>query len=312
MERNANYALVGLASAILSVGLLVFIVWLTGSGLDQNYDRYDIVFKGPVRGLSKGAEVHFNGIKVGDVTDIRLDKKDPRLVIARARVTGDVPIRQDSYATLEPQGITGVNYVQITAGTASKPLLKDTVPEGQVPVLRSERDALSDLLAGGGFVLQKTVDALNRVNRILSDENIQTISATFSDVQAVTAELRERKSIIADAQKTMQSADQAAQSIRQLADSSKVLVNGDAKRAVGKLADAATELEGATKQVHSMVAKLEGPTSDFATNGLPQLTATLGSLQRATDNLDQLLAEVRNNPRGLIGKPAARQVEVKP
>ena len=34
-------------------------------------------------------------------------------------VTSDVPIRVDSYATLEPQGITGINYVQITAGTPS-------------------------------------------------------------------------------------------------------------------------------------------------------------------------------------------------
>ena len=31
MERNANYALVGLASTILVIGLLIFIVWLTGA-----------------------------------------------------------------------------------------------------------------------------------------------------------------------------------------------------------------------------------------------------------------------------------------
>ena len=312
MERNANYALVGLGSAILFIGLLVFVVWLTGSKFNKDYDLYDIVFQGPVRGLAKGGEVHFNGIKVGDVTDISLDKKNPQLVIARAKVTADVPIRADSYATLEPQGITGVNYVQITAGTASRPLLKDTVPEGQVPFLQSRRDALSDLLAGGGFVLQKTVDALNRVNRILSDENIKTITAMFSDVQAVTAELRERKSVIADAQKTMQNAAQAAQSIRELADSSKNLVNGEGKQTITKLSDAATQLEAGIKDLSAMVAKLQGPTTDFATNGLPQLTATMGSLQRATDNLNGLLSDVRNDPRGLVGKPPAKEVEVKP
>jgi phospholipid/cholesterol/gamma-HCH transport system substrate-binding protein len=61
-----------------------------------------------------------------------------------------------------------------------------------------------------------------------------------------------------------------------------------------------------------MMTKLEGPTTDFANNGLPQLTASLASLQRATDNLDQLLAEVRDNPRGLISQPAPKEVEVKP
>src|ERR1041385_9007324 len=117
MEKNANYALVGLSSLILFIGLVIFIVWLARLSISQEYDLYDIVFKGPVRGLSTGGEVHFNGIKVGEVTKISLDKADPTLVIARAKVTSDVPIRVDSYATLEPQGITGVNYVQITAGT---------------------------------------------------------------------------------------------------------------------------------------------------------------------------------------------------
>ena len=104
MERNANYALVGLISTILLMGLLVFIVWLAGSGLARQYDLYDIVFQGPVRGLSQGAEVHFNGIKVGEVSKITLDPKDTRLVIARAQVTSDVPIRVDSYATLAAPG----------------------------------------------------------------------------------------------------------------------------------------------------------------------------------------------------------------
>src|SRR3954470_3221194 len=153
MEKNANYALVGLSSLILFVGLVIFVVWLARFKFSQEYDLYDIVFQGPVRGLNQGGEVHFNGIKVGEVTRIALDRTNPARVIARARVTSDVPIRADSYAPLEPQGITGVNYVQITAGTPSKPLLKQTVPRDQIPVIRSQRSALSDLLEGGGTVL---------------------------------------------------------------------------------------------------------------------------------------------------------------
>ena len=131
MEKNANYALVGLSSLILFIGLVIFIVWLARISFSQEYDLYDIVFDGPVRGLNQGGEVHFNGIKVGEVTKIALDRTNPSRVIARARVTSDVPIRVDSFATLEPQGITGVNYVQITAGTPSKPSLEGG-REGQV------------------------------------------------------------------------------------------------------------------------------------------------------------------------------------
>jgi phospholipid/cholesterol/gamma-HCH transport system substrate-binding protein len=83
-------------------------------------------------------------------------------------------------------------------------------------VIRSQRSALSDLLEGGGTVLTRTIEALDRVNRVLSDENIKTFSASLSDVQAVTAELRERKAIIADAQKALQSIDATAQSITEV------------------------------------------------------------------------------------------------
>ena len=87
MERNANYALVGLTSILLVIGMVVFSVWLAAYKFNQDYDYYDIVFAGPVRGLSQGGEVHFNGIKVGEVTAISLDTVDPTQVIARAKVS---------------------------------------------------------------------------------------------------------------------------------------------------------------------------------------------------------------------------------
>jgi phospholipid/cholesterol/gamma-HCH transport system substrate-binding protein len=312
MERNANYALVGLISTSLMIGILIFVVWLAGASFNRGYNRYDVVFQGPVSGLSKGAEVHFNGIKVGDVTDINLDPRDPHFVIARARVTTDVPIRTDSYATLEPEGITGVNYVQITAGTATRPLLIDTVPPGGVPRLGSRSSAISSLLAGGGTVVQRTVELLDRANRVLSDDNIRTLGATLSDVQAVTAELRQRKSMIADAQKTLQSTDQAAQEIRDLAHSSRGLVDDQGKKTLTKLGDAADQIDGAAKDLRGVITSLKGPTSDFAENGLPRITDDLASLKRATDDLDRVLQQIQANPRGLVAKGPAREAEVKP
>jgi phospholipid/cholesterol/gamma-HCH transport system substrate-binding protein len=312
MERNANYALVGAVTLALFMGLVVFVVWLAKLQFNQEYDLYDVLFVGPVRGLSEGGEAHFNGIKVGEVTKIALDKSDPNRVIARIRVTSDVPIKTDSYATLEPQGITGVNYVQITAGSPAKPLLKETVKGGQVPVIRSQRSALSDLLEGGGTVLTRTIEALDRVNRVLSDDNIKTFSASLDDVQAVTSELRERKAIIADAQKALQTIDGTAQSITDLSNSAKDVVNGDGRRSIKQLADAAEEIKAAAKDARGMISKLDGPTSDFATTGLPQLSQAIVTLQSAAESLDRLVGEVEQNPRGLVSKPPAKELEVKP
>jgi phospholipid/cholesterol/gamma-HCH transport system substrate-binding protein len=312
MEKNANYALVGLASLLLFVCLVVFVVWLARLQFARDYDVYDIVFQGPVRGLTQGGEVHFNGIKVGEVTQIALDRTNPSRVIARARVTSDVPIRVDSFATLEPQGITGVNYVQISAGTPSRPLLKDTVPDDRIPVLRSQSSTLSDLLEGGGTVLTRTIEALDRVNRVLSDQNIKSFTAAVSDAQAVTAELRERKQIIGDAQKALQDIDAAAQQITQLAATGNDILGTDGRRTMADLAGAAAEAKAAASEVRTMVAGLQTPTSDFANNGLPQVTQAMIQLQQTAESLERLANDIQSNPRGVVSKAPANQIEVKP
>jgi phospholipid/cholesterol/gamma-HCH transport system substrate-binding protein len=312
MERNANYALVGFASLILFVGLAAFVLWLAQVRFARDYDLYDIVWDGPVRGMSVGGEVHFNGIKVGEVQRIALDPENASRVISRIKITSDVPIRTDSFATQEPQGVTGVNYVQISAGTRARPLLKDATPHGQVPVIRSQKSTLSDLIEGGGTVLQRSIEALDRVNRVLSDQNIDQVTGMLKDMHSLTTELNQRKQVIADADKALLDLDVTLQRATHLADSSTDLVNGDGKRALANLADAAQSLKDTSQKAQSMLTKLEGPTSDFATNGLPQLSQAISSLQTATESLNRVLDEAERSPGALISKPPAKEIEVKP
>lgn len=312
MERNANYALVGFSTFILFIGLIVFAVWLARVAYGREYNLYDILFVGPVQGLSQGGDVNFNGIKVGEVTRISLDRTDPSRVIARARVTSDVPIRKDSYATLEPQGVTGVNYVQITAGTAKSPLLKDTVARGEVPVIQTRPGVFSSLLQGGGTILATTAQTLDRVNRLLSDQNLNNISGSISDVHAITTEARSRRQMFADADEAIKNIDLAAQSIKQLSDSSNQLVNGDGKRSLHDIAEAAVQIKDATAEARVMIKKLQGPTTDFATTGLPQLTQAIASLQQAANSLNRLASEAEQSPQALAAKPPAQEVQVKP
>jgi phospholipid/cholesterol/gamma-HCH transport system substrate-binding protein len=312
MERNAHYAMVGLISLMLMLGLFIFVVWLARLQFAQRYDVYDIDFKGPVRGLSQGSEVFFNGIKVGEVTRLSLDRINPNRVMARIRISSDSPVRIDSTASLEPLGITGVNYVQITAGTPSRPLLKDVVPSGQVPVIRSVRGSLESLFEGGGTVMARAVDTLDRVNRMLSDKNLATIGRTLENVDAFTATLKNQKDLFADLDAAIKSADISAQRIARLSESTDNLVNGDARRTLKNLGDAAEELKATAAEARAMVSKLQGPTTDFATTGLPQISASVNALSQAAESLNRLIGDVEQNPRSLISKPPAKTLEVQP
>ena len=311
MERNAHYAAIGLATSVLVVGLLLFIVWFAKVSLAHDYDNYRVEFVGAVRGLSKGGEVHFNGIKVGDVTDLRLQKNNANIVIATIQVTSDVPVKTDTFAQLEPQGITGVSYIQLSAGSPKAPLLKAVTPVDKFPpVIHSLPSPLSELLEGSGALLTKANDALNRVNQVLSDDNIKQISATMKDVREVADELKTHKDVIAHADQAIQNANAAMQKFTELAQSGKSLVDGDGKQAVDNISKAAADIDASAKQVNGLIAKLQGPTTDFAASGLPQLTATAASLQQTADSLNELLREIRASPQGLVAKPPSKEVKV--
>ena len=312
MERDANYALVGLSTLILVLGIAIFGVWLARISFNRDYALYDIIFQGPINGLSQGGEVRFNGIKVGEVTKIELYKPNPKNVIAHVRMSSDVPVRTDSYATTEPLGITGITYIQITAGTPQTPLLKGALIDGKPPVIASRRSTLSDLLEGGGTVLARTVEALDRINLVLSNKNIKTFTAVMDDTQAVTAELRSKKQLFADAQTALQNIDAASKQIAALGVSGQNLLDGDGKRSLKSIAGAAEQTEQTAKDLRALMARLDGPTTEFATNGLPQLTAAVASLQSAAESLDRLSRELQANPQGLVAKPPAIERKVKP
>ena len=54
MERDAHYAAVGIATIALLAALAVFAIWLARLQFNDSYDLYDIVFTGPVNGVSEG------------------------------------------------------------------------------------------------------------------------------------------------------------------------------------------------------------------------------------------------------------------
>ncbi len=312
MERNAHYALVGALSAALFVSLLVFVVWLARAQFTSQYAVYDVDFKGPVRGLSSGGEVYFNGIKVGGVTKLSLDRRDPNRVVARVRISSDAPVKTDSLGSLEPMGITGVNYIQITAGSPARPMLRDATPAGMIPVIHTTQSALEGLLAGGGDVLARSVEALDRVNALLSDRNAAAFSATLANVRDATGLVKNQGQLLADLDATLKTVNVSAQHIDTLSLHADSLLTGDGRRTLDNLNAAATELRGTATDARTLMSRLQGPATDFASNGLPQISRTIASLQTAAESLDRLVAEVEQNPRELITKPPAKTVQVKP
>ncbi|MDF0543940.1 MlaD family protein [Sphingobium sp. H39-3-25] len=309
MERHASYALVGILSTLLLVAAIVFVVWLGGSRFGGSDDPYRVVFHGPVRGLSVGAEVQFNGIKVGQIERIRLDEQDPNRVITDVVLTHGTPVRVDSLASTETQGISGVSIVQISAGTPARPLLRKASNKRR-PIIQSKPNALSSLLQGGGQVVQNASEALQRVNRLLSDRNIDAMSAMVQDLKLTTGELAANRAMFGHAASTLAKLDRAADDIEQTAASVRTIVDGDGRDTVAEVSAAAKELKAAIAETRVTIAEIGRQTDAIGSRTLPTVNATMQSLQETADSLNGLIRQIRQNPRQAIGKDSGRELEL--
>lgn len=312
MERDAHYAAVGIATVALLAALAVFTIWLARLQFNDEYDLYDIVFYGPVRGLSEGGEVHFNGIRVGEVTDLNLDPSKGDQVIARVRLDATTPVRVTSRAQLEPQGITGLNYIQITAGTDGSALLKSQYADNVVPVIQSQPSPIAELLSGSGTVLAQTVDALNRINRVLSDDNVRSFSTSLRNVEALTTELEARKGMFEDLETALESANAAIAEYQALGADARRLINTDGQEAITNINAATADARTAVASINRTASALEGPIGEVATTGVPQLLEAIQGLEEATESLQSLIDDVRASPRDFISRPATEELEVQP
>ncbi len=80
-------------------------------------------FENTVSGMLIGSAVLFNGIRVGEVTDLTLDPQNPNQVTATIAVAAGTPVRADTKASIDFQGLTGVAVVTLNGGDPASPLL---------------------------------------------------------------------------------------------------------------------------------------------------------------------------------------------
>lgn len=209
METKANYLMIG--GFVLGVMVLafIFVFWMTN--LAGGGKRYYIVFDGSVAGLTTGASVGFNGIKVGEVQTLALDPSDARKVQVLISVHADTPVRQNSHASMQSLGLTGGTGIQISAGTPESPFLVATAKD-PIPVIPADRGGGQGLFDAAPAVMNNANALLLRLNDLVA-ENQDSIHKTLSNVETVTTMLAERKDDIAQ---TITDIQGAAQSFKDL------------------------------------------------------------------------------------------------
>jgi phospholipid/cholesterol/gamma-HCH transport system substrate-binding protein len=178
MEIRAPYALIGLFVLVAIGAVFGFVYWLHNAGGLSARTVYQVRFENTVAGLLPGAAVLFNGIRVGEVTDLQLNPDNPRQITATVAIAANTPVRPDTHAGLEFQGLTGVPVITLEGGTVAA---QWATSPGEVRLLAA------DPLAGQSMT-QAARDALRRVDSVLA-ENSEPLRETIANLKTFSAAL---------------------------------------------------------------------------------------------------------------------------
>ena len=171
METRAPFIVVGAFVLAAIAATFGFVFWLHNSAGSGARTIHHVQFDGSVSGLLVGAAVLFNGIHVGEVTELKLSENNPRQINATIAVATMTPVHSDTKVGLDFQGLTGVPVIALEGGK-------------QVGPLSGTQTLIADASAGQSMT-QAARNALERVDSVLAD-NAEPLKSTIANLKVFT------------------------------------------------------------------------------------------------------------------------------
>jgi len=179
METHARYILIGLFVIVASLAGFGFVYWLHATGGLGERTIYRVRFENTISGLRTGAAVSFNGIRVGEVTNLQLNPGNPGQVFVTIAIDTETPVRSDTQARIDVQGLMGSPSIALSGGSPNLPAL--VASKGEPPLLVADASAGQDLT-------QSAREVLGRIDKILA-ENSNSLHDTIANFDTFSTAL---------------------------------------------------------------------------------------------------------------------------
>lgn len=274
MESKANYRVVGLIVLILAAGLLAGGLWLSVGFNKKTYDIYTVYVPEPVSGLGDDSIVKYNGVKVGVVSKIELNQFDPQQVRLELKIEEGTPITTSTHATLISQGITGTNYLGLTASTPSLFPLQKT-PGEPYPVIPYKASFFSQL--------EKNINDVSvGIKRIFDKENAAALKGSLLNLQKVS-------DVVAKNNHNLN------KSLEELP-----LLIKDLKASVDRFGSMSSEMSAAGKQVSATMKAGKNTIDKISQQTIPPIVLLIQRMDTIASNLEKVSSQMRQNPAVII------------
>lgn len=312
MEREANYVAVGAFVLLITAMAALFVYWYSDTRDQRSFNRYEIYFDGSVSGLTPGSQVRYLGVDVGRVVAIKLDSRTADRVQVIVDIDATAPISDRTLAQLAIQGVTGLLNIDLLLQRAGAPTegIMAPVASEHYPVIRSVRSNIDVFLSGLPQVMSQVGELAARGNRVLANENIAAFNRLVANLERASTSLPQTAQAAAQLVAELRAATSASQALIAELKSATATAAPDLATTMSQLRVSAGHLEKASEQLDSMLAEDRGAVHGFLQQGLPQIEALARDSREAARELQQLARSLRENPAQLLYQPANAAVEI--
>ncbi|WP_336269453.1 MlaD family protein [Vreelandella arctica] len=298
METRAHHVLIGLFTLGTAVAALLFALWMSYAAGERSYQPYRILFERSVSGLSVGSRVQYNGIEVGDVTELNLNPDDPRQVIAHIRVYDDAPIKTDTRAKLAFASITGSMSVQLHGGTPEAPLLIDQ-SDIAAPFISADPSPIATLFDEGEDMIENINSILKNVNELFDDNNREETGNILTNIAQITEMIATQQDVLDQNMALFGEATRQAtttlNSIDALSHEATQLLRQDGRLVMQSAADASDDVARAAQRIEQLVETNAGAI-EGSLQGAQDIAPALSSLRSTLATLDRITRQLEESP----------------
>jgi phospholipid/cholesterol/gamma-HCH transport system substrate-binding protein len=286
MEEKVNFALVGVFVLALSAGLIGGVLWLSsGKSYRTSYDIYQTYTRDSVAGLNLNAPVRYRGVEVGRVRKIALAPNNVEQVQLTLAIERGTPVKVDTLAVLQTQGLTGLAFVELTGGSRDSPSLQAQNKE-EYPVIKSGPSLMTRLDSAITSLLTNLNRSSENLNALMDADNRRAVKHALADLESG---LGNAASTMENTARLSGEFPQLLQRMQHSAEAFDHMANELARAA----ASASGTLDGAQQ---------------FSSETLPEVHQLVMELQDLTNSLRRFSGELEQNPSALLyGKPAAKR-----
>ncbi|MEZ0230998.1 MAG: MlaD family protein [Planctomycetota bacterium] len=317
MITQRDRVVVGLFVLATAGILITFLAILWGVRASQRYKRYYVSTETSVAGLTPSSSVKYLGVDAGRVEKMEFDSSIPPKVRITLAVFENAPIMSDTMAQLTPQGITGIQFIELIRGKSDKEL----APESEIKFIQSKftdivakvddlsgainiffgenKNKISTTIDNANTFLEtstKSVASLSSRIEVMLDENrvalrelIARARVAVDDTSRIVADVHDKRLVddasatIADARKAIQELEATVKDVR-------------GQLGPNRIGDAIADVRSTAQSANTLLTRASGRVED----DLAETGRLIEELRRTVASVKQLAREVSTRPSLLV------------